>query len=331
MRDDSPQAVGNFFVCRCCFCLCAAVLDIYGFECFGLHNGLEQLCINYANEKQQQLFVQRVIEEEVALYTREGIANPATTALTPRHGHLSKQQSSEVQDLQKTFKASLQQSLFSSLPDSSALLRDLQEGVFRRLDDSCRLLAQGQPRDDLHFWKNLFAYCVSLSQQQQGSGKPQLPLNPSKQSSPGLEQHLLFCLKGVQAVKAAQAAASGQLLQLLDEGDLTSIGLVAADHLASRGPRTAASGAAAGVTAAGKAQERVFAVKHFAGTVMYSTEGWLELNNDRVRPPETPNVICFLQFSNLCLLSQRSGAAYATLLCRLRTSSSAWWPTPGKL
>ena len=48
------------------------LLDIYGFEIFGT-NGFEQFCINYCNEKLQQLFIELTLKSEQEEYLKEGI------------------------------------------------------------------------------------------------------------------------------------------------------------------------------------------------------------------------------------------------------------------
>ena len=48
------------------------ILDIFGFEVFK-KNGMDQLCINFANEKLQQYFLQYVLKREQEIYEAEGI------------------------------------------------------------------------------------------------------------------------------------------------------------------------------------------------------------------------------------------------------------------
>ena len=48
------------------------MLDIFGFEKFEV-NSLEQLCINYANEKLQAQFIEALVASQRAEYEAEGI------------------------------------------------------------------------------------------------------------------------------------------------------------------------------------------------------------------------------------------------------------------
>ena len=48
------------------------ILDIYGFEIFQ-KNGFEQFCINFVNEKLQQIFIELTLKAEQEEYKQEGI------------------------------------------------------------------------------------------------------------------------------------------------------------------------------------------------------------------------------------------------------------------
>ena len=65
------MCVYSFFILLC-ICVLSGLLDIYGFESFS-ENSLEQLCINYANERLQQYFVQYYLRDLQAEYAEENV------------------------------------------------------------------------------------------------------------------------------------------------------------------------------------------------------------------------------------------------------------------
>ncbi|KAF2164400.1 hypothetical protein M409DRAFT_56669 [Zasmidium cellare ATCC 36951] len=72
MFDWIVQRVNQALKARGSIAQSIGILDIYGFEIFE-KNSFEQLCINYVNEKLQQIFIQLTLKTEQEEYAREQI------------------------------------------------------------------------------------------------------------------------------------------------------------------------------------------------------------------------------------------------------------------
>lgn len=72
MFDWLVQRVNHSLQARSAQAHSIGILDIYGFEIFD-RNSFEQLCINYVNEKLQQIFIQLTLKTEQEEYEREQI------------------------------------------------------------------------------------------------------------------------------------------------------------------------------------------------------------------------------------------------------------------
>lgn len=55
----------------------SGILDIFGFECFH-SNGIEQLCVNYVNERLQQYFVEKYLVSCRNNLQKEGLIDDET-------------------------------------------------------------------------------------------------------------------------------------------------------------------------------------------------------------------------------------------------------------
>ena len=68
------------------------ILDIYGFEIFA-KNGFEQFCINYVNEKLQQIFIELTLKAEQVCDVNEKLQQIFTDRLA-----LETEQGSDVNE-----------------------------------------------------------------------------------------------------------------------------------------------------------------------------------------------------------------------------------------
>ncbi|KAK6589665.1 hypothetical protein RS030_150 [Cryptosporidium xiaoi] len=142
------------------------ILDIYGFEKLEI-NSFEQLCINLANEKLQEFFVEKVLQSEQRLYKQEGLI---WTNI--------------------------------DIPKTQPVL-DLIFDIFSLLDDDSRLKSQGQDRSDYTYWQRINNKYGKLMNSNSGTNNNNLSISsPSKYSNDrnlsSLQKLIKFPLNGLK-------------------------------------------------------------------------------------------------------------------------------------
>merc|ERR1740124_181621 len=124
------------------------LLDMFGFEIFE-HNGLEQLCINFANEKLQQYFVRCVFKAEEEIHRLEGVPWPEDVSYHDNQGCIDCLAGNLTRPPPRG------PSSAGSLPSSTGVITS---GLFSLLDESCALKSTTEAewfrRVDLSFAHN---------------------------------------------------------------------------------------------------------------------------------------------------------------------------------
>lgn len=148
------------------------ILDIYGFEKLEI-NSFEQLCINLANEKLQEFFVEKVLQSEQKLYQQEGLV--WTNIEIPR----------------------------------TQPVLDLIFDLFSLLDDDSRLKSQGQDITDMTFWQKINnKYGKSVHSCAYGSSySPSRVLGSSGWGEGGGSKLIKFPLNGLKKLSQSDMSA----------------------------------------------------------------------------------------------------------------------------
>ena len=129
--------------------LSIGVLDIYGFEVFK-KNGFEQFCINFVNEKLQQIFIELTLKAEQREYKREGITWSKIPYVGREITHPSHHQHHTPPPQQHRY--------FDNKTVCDLIEGKRPAGVFVILDDTCKTMHAESSGVDDKFLQKLNTY-----------------------------------------------------------------------------------------------------------------------------------------------------------------------------
>jgi myosin heavy subunit len=226
-----------------------SVLDIFGFESFGI-NSFEQLCINYCNEKLQGFFNNHVFKLEQEEYRREELDISAIG--------------------------------FSDNAGVIATIDDRATGVFAICDDEVNLL---RGTDD-GFLAKVIAQAKTAAKKAAAAGKASKEEAPREAAAPpeappakdNSQRKSALRKNSFTAAATGLASAVANATMRKREGSFVFLtkGNALDDKVFLKEPDVKEM-------RKNEASRASFIVVHFAGEVMYNTEGFLEKNRDILR------------------------------------------------